>query len=470
MKVFLMTTLILVFVCGMTFAMIYLFVPRTNINITEDHFSSMVSSFTHSSLDSCKEQLEQFKRDYNVNAGMQALDLVPAGVQQVETVVGQSGKTIHIVDLSEDVEFRALDGYADKGIVVKEYIVKIKEKDCYYYVWLELDDTKVNQITYAFQRLLPWLGCGVLIMSILVSLLYSGYITKPIRTLAGASKKMAGMEDSEVSFTRTDEIGTLAESLGFLYTRLKENILQLESSNKELAGEVEKEREMAEMKQRFFSAVSHELKTPITIVKGQLEGMMGQIGEYKNRDLYLQKSYEVMDKMEGLVQEIIYLSRLETANADTALFAVEQIDFSELIRGQLAEKIELLEKKQMELTVEVKDGIIITADRRSMEKVISNLFGNAIAYSPEAAEIRVRLSKEGDVITFAMENSGVYIEEECISELFNAFYRLEKSRNSGLGGSGLGLYIVKTILDKHEMDYSIQNTETGVRFSFRVRQ
>ena len=103
-----------------------------------------------------------------------------------------------------------------------------------------------------------------------------------------------------------------------------------------------------------------------------------------------------------------------------------------------------------------------------MEKVFSNLIGNAIKYSPQGAAIRISVYMEHEQIVFSVENTGAHIPEDSIPKLFNAFYRVEQSRSRKTGGSGLGLYIVQEILRRHGSECTVCNTQSGVKFSFTI--
>ena len=213
----------------------------------------------------------------------------------------------------------------------------------------------------------------------------------------------------------------------------------------------------------FFAAASHELKTPVTILKGHLGGMLEGVGEYRDHERYLQRSYEVTETLETMVKEILTISRMETGTWKTER---KKTDLAELFRQEMAEVWELLEEKEMELTGEIPEHAYALADSEGMKKVFRNFLTNAIRYSPKGAKLTVCFQENG----FSLENEGTSIPEEALPKLFEAFYRVEDSRNRKSGGSGLGLYIVRMILDAHEAAYGAENTAGGVRFWFRLKE
>ena len=224
-------------------------------------------------------------------------------------------------------------------------------------------------------------------------------------------------------------------------------------------------KKLEQARTRFFSAVSHELKTPVTIIKGQLEGMLLGIGAYKDRDKYLTGYLEIAGTLETMVQEILTISRLETAGAD---FKKDRLDCVPVIRSYLSETEDFIAGKDLQIHLELPPSALITGNRLLMEKMFSNLIGNTIRHSPPGASIRILIHEEQGQTNFSVENSGAHIPEESIPKLFDAFYRVEQSRSRKTGGSGLGLYLVQEILRQHESECEVCNTQTGVMFSFTI--
>ena len=259
---------------------------------------------------------------------------------------------------------------------------------------------------------------------------------------------------------RRDEIGKLGRSLDQLARRLDAALTDLESANQALRGEVERERELDRQRMAFFNAASHELKTPVTILKGQLSGMLEGVGIYQDRDKYLLRSLQVTGRMENLVQEMLAISRMESGSVAVKR---EPVDLSAIIERQLALDMPLLEQRGQRLVKDLTSGTVVTGDASLLGRTAGNLLSNASLYSPDGAEVRVWCGLLDGRPTLTVENTGVYISDEALPHLFEAFYRAEGSRNRATGGSGLGLYLVKMILDRHGATYTIENTADGVR-------
>ena len=250
----------------------------------------------------------------------------------------------------------------------------------------------------------------------------------------------------------------LAASLNEMSEQLSQALTSLQQANGQLQQDIRREREQERQRLEFFTAVSHELKTPIAIIKGQLEGMIYQVGEYKDRDTYLRSCLQTTNDMEALVKEILAAARL--GGGDFRLAAAE-LDLSGMVQAVCRRFAGRAGDKRMCFSADIRPGVRVRGDQRLLEKVFTNVIGNAVAYSPAGADVRVELQPD----RFFVENTGVHIAAEELDRVFTPFYRVDKSRNRNHGGSGLGLYITKTILDRHGIRHSLENTPDGVRFT-----
>ena len=226
---------------------------------------------------------------------------------------------------------------------------------------------------------------------------------------------------------------------------------------------INKEREEEKKRKEFIATISHELKTPITIISGQLEGMIYNVGKYKDRETYLKKSYEATQELKYLVDEMMKISKREILEKN---LLIENIDFADLLNTLLNRQSYLMEEKKLKLSCKIEKNLIIKADKEKITKVLNNLINNAIKYSPENERIIVKAYKTKTTkrIIFDIENTGVTIENKYLKEIFNPFYRIEKSRNRKTGGSGLGLYIVSEILKRHNLQYKMESKKNSVSF------
>ncbi|MCM1037899.1 MAG: ATP-binding protein [Ruminococcus sp.] len=373
-------------------------------------------------------------------------------------VFQDSGEEVALSDLESPTGAR-LEDYQNAG-ESKEYKIEIEEDGGGYTLLLTKNTKKESQIIEALQKSLPVLSIIILAVSVIAAFFYTWYMTRPIKKISRLSRQMADMDFSGLCpVNRSDEIGVLSQSLNELSGRLVATLTQLQEANRKLQADIDRERELERQRTAFFSAASHELKTPITIIKGQLQGMLYQVGRYQDRETYLAQSLEVTGMLEKMVQELLTISRLDTPGytCHKSVF-----DLSGLLLDRLAAYEDFFMQKELTVEKDIPSDIVITGDRQLLQKVLDNLLGNAAAYSGPGNTVSVKLWQGAAKVNLMIENTGVYIPEEDIPRLFEAFYRVDQSRNRQTGGTGLGLYIVKTILDLHEAEIEIANSARGV--------
>lgn len=328
-----------------------------------------------------------------------------------------------------------------------------------YTLQITMSARAVNQLTETFWRLLPIVGIAVLTISLIASYFVTRLLTKPILEISDISKRLTTLDMTwRCDTSRTDEVGTLALNLNTMAARLDSTLKELSAANEKLQADIEQERRQEKLRVDFFRAVSHELKTPITVLKGELEGMIYQVGEYKDRDTHLRQSLRTVNDMELLVKEILSASRM--AGSDFSL-TLSDVDLSQLVRECCRKWQGAAEDREQRFQAEIEDGRTCQGDMALLQKAVSNIIGNAVAHSPSQAEISVTLA--GNILQ--VRNSGVSIDSANLEKIFEPFYRVDRSHNRNTCGSGLGLYIVKTILERHGFSFRMNSTDDEVCFT-----
>ena len=453
-KVFLLTLLLIAGCCFTTYSFILQAAPKNYQYDIED--ASLELSFLPNDLSRVEKENAYIWLESNSELMGELYD------NEFELHFFQpDGQEVSLHDINQLVGGQITD--FDKVEKSKTYTTSFSDCDLLYTLLLTRNDAKHTQTEEAIQRTLPVLCLVVLLASIVSAFFYSWYMTAPIKKVSKLSKQMADMDFSGFcSSGRTDEIGVLSDSLNTLSRKLETALSELREANQKLQADIDMERQLERQRVEFFSAASHELKTPITIIKGQLQGMLYQVGRYKDRETYLAQSLEVTDNLEKMVQELLTISRLDTPGY---AFNPSSIYFDKLIQDRLTANEDLF--MQRELTVEkgISSEVNILGDLQLLQKVVDNLLGNAAAYSPAGERIMVRVWQADEKAHLTIENTGVHIPDGDIPKLFEAFYRVDQSRNRQTGGTGLGLYIVKTILDLHGAAIKIENTVRGVMVS-----
>lgn len=202
-------------------------------------------------------------------------------------------------------------------------------------------------------------------------------MTRPVLRISDVSKRMAELDFSwKCKEGRTDELGSLAHSLNEMSQRLSASMADLKSANEKLQEDIERERALEQAQLDFFSAVSHELKTPITVIKGQTEGMILNIGDYQDRNKYLMHLLEIINTMESMVQEILTVSRMKSSKVG---LKKESIQFSDMLKQEYALFEDLIVQKGIDWNESITPDLCVVGDMALLQKAINNLVSNAIA-------------------------------------------------------------------------------------------
>ena len=268
-------------------------------------------------------------------------------------------------------------------------------------------------------------------------------IAKPIKKIAYDTKRMASLDPVPPPMPRKDEIGQLAQDVYKMYEALKT--------------EIERVSEMEESQRYFFSAVSHELKTPIASTLILLQGMLDNIGEYSNHPKYLLECIKKMKTQSKMISEILDIVRLTDG---TIIPNYEKIELSALVKSVAVSHQTLIETKEQQLSINLPNNLTCNTDPTMLTRVLSNVVLNAVQNTKTQGEICIW---HEDNRLFIL-NKGARIDSAAISNVFEPFYREDKARSSEINRSGLGLTIVKKTLDCMGIPFSLENTNDGVCF------
>ena len=474
-RVFLITLLILLSAGAVTFGLIAWATPSTYTAVVTGDLTAqvdqLVDQLAGTEEQSCGPLLDQFIRTSGAEAMLVGPDgrIADTGSQlAVQPVYEDSSLVITSVQGDSTVTYDAGTSHTDDTVAVTmseqatiTAEVRFAGQEDSYTLYVTPRMEAENLAVRALAQMAPWILLVLLIFSLLCALVYSRYITRPIVRLSGIAGKMAQLDFQwESGEKRRDEIGRLGRSLDQMARKLSAALTDLEGANRALRGEVERERELDRQRMAFFNAASHELKTPVTILKGQLSGMLEGVGVYQDRDKYLLRSLQTTGRMENLIGEMLAISRMESG---AAALRQETVDLSALTAGRLQQDAELFRQREQELVSALTPGVLVTGDPSLLGRAVGNLLSNAALYAPQGARIRVWCGFRDGRPALTVENTGARIPEEALPHLFEAFYRTENSRNRSTGGSGLGLYLVKMILDRHGAECAIENTKDGVK-------
>ena len=465
-RIFLITVLVLLGAGTITFGLIAWATPSSYRAVIDADLTRKVQALTETLQDvplaDCGPALEDFVREAGADVTLAAPDggIVFSNVQLAGDALAEDSTA------TDETEATIAVTTAEQATLTAEVVFSDQARSYTLYVTPRLEAE--NVAVRALIQMAPWVLLTLLLFSLLGAFVYSRYITRPIVQMSDIAGKMADMDfDWKCQETRADEIGHLGRSLNQMAAKLSQALEALQASNAALRGEVEQERALDLQRRAFFAAASHELKTPVTILRGHLSGLLDGIGIYQDQEKYLARSLQTTARMEHLIQEILMVSRMEVREHALPL---ERVDLSAITEEQLALAADLLEQKNLRVAAALSPALMLDGERAMLAKAIGNLLANAALYSPCGENIRIWSGMQDDAPTLIIENTGVHIGEDALPHLFDAFYREERSRNRQTGGSGLGLYLVRIILERHGASCAIDNTAAGVRATVRFDQ
>ncbi len=317
-------------------------------------------------------------------------------------------------------------------------------------------------------RFLAYVGLAALAVGSVAIYLVTRRVTSPILELAGISERMSRLDfDAKYTGDAQDEIGVLGSSMNALSDKLRETIGELQSANSALQKDIEEKIQIDEMRKEFIANVSHELKTPIALIQGYAEGLSeGMADDPESRDYYCGVIVDEAGRMNRMVRQLLTLTALEFGNEE---LSTERFDITEVIRGVLSSANILIQQKHARIQLAMSPPVWVRADEFKIEEVLMNYLNNALNHLEGACVIRVTVDRMPDCrVRVTVRNTGEQIPEEALPNLWTKFYKVDKARTRAYGGSGIGLSIVKAIMEAHHQQYGVRNAEDGVEFWFTL--
>ena len=292
-------------------------------------------------------------------------------------------------------------------------------------------------------------------------------ISEPILELTDISRRMTELDfDAKFTSNEKNEIGVLGHHINQLSENLEKTISELKTANNELKKDIEQKTQIDEMRKEFLSNVSHELKTPIALIQGYAEGLKECINDdAESRDFYCEVIMDEAGKMNTMVKNLLSLNQLEFGND---IVTMERFDITSLIRNVLNSAKILMEQKEIHLIFKETEEIYVWADEFKIEEVVTNYISNAINHCEFDRVIEVKISKQPDTVRVSVFNTGQPIPEEDLDKVWQKFYKVDKARTREYGGSGIGLSIVKAIMESLHRECGVKNYDNGVEFWFEL--
>ena len=353
------------------------------------------------------------------------------------------------------------------------YILLSGKLDNGYGVYIRIPISSIQESVRISNRFL-YLIAGIVIIVGGIAIIYiSKTFSSPISELNNIAKKMANLDFSHKYAVTDDddEINELGESINMMSDKLETTINQLRSTNIELERDIEKKSKIDEMRKSFISDVSHELKTPIALIQGYSEGLLENVNDDpESRKFYAEVILDETNKMDKMVRQLIELTKLEYEKREfnNRTFNIVELE-KEIVRTSKV----MIDEKQTEVIFETPDKIDVFADDMYLSQIITNYLTNAIKHVKDVdgekyikiTNVVLQDKQKAKVTVF---NTGDNISEENLNRIWNRFFKADEARNRDDGGSGIGLSIVRAIMNNYGNDYGVENKTNGVEFYFEV--
>ena len=354
-----------------------------------------------------------------------------------------------------------------------KYIMLTATLDNNYQLFIRMPITSIQESVKISNKFLYTIAIFIVILGGIVVSIVSRRFSKPIEELDNIAKNMANLnfgQKYEVSDVN-DEIDNLGKSINMMSEKLEATIEQLRNTNIELEKDIEEKSQIDEMRKSFISDVSHELKTPIALIQGYSEGLIENVNsDEESRKYYAEVILDEATKMDKLVKQLLELMKLEYGrmNFDNKEFNIIELESEILRKSQV-----MIEKENIEVEFENSNPVYVFADDFYIDQVFTNYITNAIKYSSEIngkkkIKIRNEIKQDKNKIRITIFNTCETLSDENMNRMWNRFYKLDESRNRDKGGNGIGLSLVKAIMNNYGNDYGAKNVAGGIEFYFEV--
>lgn len=370
--------------------------------------------------------------------------------------------------------------YINKNVNIKKikdpsnnitYMLLSGTLDNNYSLYIRMPISSIQESVKISNTFLYLIGGITLIIAAIIITFISKRFTEPIQELNEIAEKMARLDFSKKFHPKDvdDEIDDLGKNINIMSDKLEGTIQQLRNSNVELEKDIEEKSKIEEMRTQFISDVSHELKTPIALIQGYAEGLVENVNsDEENRQFYADVILDEANKMDKLVKQLLELMKLEYGKRE---FQNANFNITELIQEVIRKSKVMLEENKIDVKIEMPDEVMVYADEFYIEQVVTNYVTNAIKHVKEIfnekyIKVTIEKRKRKDKVRISVFNTGDNIEEENLQRIWRRFYKVDSSRNRANGGTGIGLSLVKAIMNNYNNDFGVRNKDTGVEFYF----
>lgn len=361
---------------------------------------------------------------------------------------------IDIIDLKDD----------NMKILTAGGKIDFKGENRYIFISLPMQSIKNSAMLFTQSSII--ISSVILVIGIVIAVFLAKSISKPIKNIELVSKRLCALDfsyhaDENISST---ELKSLAISINEMSRQLESNIIMLNNANEKLQKDVDYQKKIEAMRRQFIANVSHEMKTPLSLLQLYSENLKNNIDGI-DRNEYCDTIIEETQHLSNMVKDMLDMSSIENG---LLKMHIEPLDLSSLIEKTVSKFSVILNNFNTQIQIE--KNVMINGDEKYITQAVSNYISNAIAHTITNGNITIFLTQNSENTIFKVYNDGKKIAQEDLKRIWESFYKSDKARTrTDNENSGLGLYIVKTIIDKHNGTYNVENKDTGVEFSFTLK-
>ena len=441
-----------------------------NAYISNQRFSSM---YLEENIEAVKSAILDSQSDIENSAQLDETELNSLSSEttfilyrnyQIEEEIGPN-----FLDEDDIIDFVIVLYDNDEAIVEDSLTYFVELKDDVYHInyiyeyefgeWMIVSTkiqslTNVDQVlTNLFKEQIIYILLTVLVVSVVISL----SISRPLKKINKYAKQISNLNFKEpLNLKRNDEFREINTSLNEMTFNLKKTYEELDSMNNQLSTDLDQEKVQEKKKKDLIMTINHEIKTPLAVIRGMVEGMIDGVGRYKNKEKYLEQVIEHINKIERITQDLNYSLKLEDKMKQT------EPTSTTILEDTLTSIKEYARSKK----TSIKSNIItkeVNMSKELLEILFTNIVKNSILYTTDK-KVSVDTEIIEDLYVITITNKG-HIEKEDANQLFNSFYR----GNSEEEGTGLGLYIVKQICNLYNYEYKIFNDNDYVKTKIKIK-
>lgn len=463
-------TLLLIFFSGVVFLEKYYIADKKNqVMDAYVKFNTAAREGTMDS-DGFKESLQSFSMTDNISVVVMGTDgrLRVYSTRNSEQMKFQlwdfilGRESVEMTRILEETEHYVLRQSLEP-MSGMEYLEMIGTLDNGDYFIMKTPVESIRDSVMLSNRFYTLIGMIAVMVSAIIIYLFSRKVTKPVMELADISKRMTAL-DFEAKFASKgeNEIDILGEHMNQLSETLEKTISELKTANNELRRDIEHKDKIDEMRKEFLANVSHELKTPLALIQGYAEGLKDGISDDpESQEYYLEVIMDETNKMNSMVKKLLTLNEMEFGQDNISM---ERFNIAELIEG-IAQSYELfVHQKEGKLCLKLQNPLYVWSDELKIEEVLTNYISNACNHLDGERIIEIKAEQNNEKVRVSVFNTGKQIPTEDMERIWEKFYKVDKAHTREYGGSGIGLSIVKAIMESVGGSYGVNNYSNGVEF------